>query len=87
MDSAPQRSLAQTHNFVFCATDEIGFANEDIPNTIGILQDLGKFPELTDRTQQGLLNELFLGRLMINPSGFLTDPAFHADGATLASPA
>ena len=34
----------KTHNFVFCATDEIGFANEDIPNTIGILGDLGPVP-------------------------------------------
>ncbi len=85
VNSAPQRSLAQTHNFVFCATDEIGFASEDIPNTIGILQNLGRFPELTDRVQQGLLNELLLGRLMDNPDGFLSDVAFHA-GATLASP-
>jgi hypothetical protein len=84
--SAPQRSLANTHNFVFCATDEIGFANEDIGNTIGILGDLGRFPELTDRTQQGLLNELFLGRLMVNPGGLLSDEAFHADGTTLGSP-
>ena len=86
VNSSPQRTLAQTHNFVFCATDEIGFANEDIPNTIGILQNLGRFPELTDRVQQGLLNELLLGRLMDNPGGFLSDVAFHADGATLASP-
>ena len=85
-NSAPQRSLAQTHNFVFCATDVIGFSALDVPNTIGILQNMGRFPELTDRTQQGLLNMLLLGRLMINPSGFLSNPAFHADGATLGSP-
>ena len=78
--SAPQRSLANTHNFVFCATDEIGFANEDIGNTIGILGDLGRFPELTDRTQQGLLNELFLGRLMIHPDGFAERRGLPADG-------
>ena len=84
--SGPQQSLAQTHKFAFCATDEIGFASEDVPNTIGILQDMGKFPQLTDRVQQGLLNELYLGRLMINPNGFLSNPAFHVDGATLASP-
>ncbi len=83
--SGPQRTLAQEHNFVFCATDEIGFSEGDIPNTIGILQDLGKFPQLTDRTQQGLLNELLLGRLMDNPSGFLSDVAFHRDGTTLLS--
>jgi hypothetical protein len=85
-NSAPQRSLAQAHNFVFCATDEIGFANGDVPNTIGILQNMARFPELTDRTQQGLLNELLLGRLLDNPAGFLSNAAFHADGATLASP-
>lgn len=85
-NSAPQRSLAQAHNFVFCATDEIGFASQDVPNTIGILQDMGRFPELTDRTQQGLLNELLLGRLMDNPSGFLSNAAFHTDGASTASP-
>ena len=84
--SSPQRTLAQAHNFVFCATDEIGFAEGDVPNTVQILQNMGKFPELTDRTQQGLLNELFLGRLMDNPEGFISKEAFHADGATLASP-
>jgi hypothetical protein len=85
-NSAPQRTLAQAHNFVFCATDVIGFAGVDVPNTIGILNNMGRFPELTDRTQQGLLNMLLLGRLMINPAGFLSNAAFHADGATLASP-
>ena len=83
--SLPQRTLAQAHNFVFCATDEIGFASEDVPNTVGILQNMGRFPELTDRTQQGLLNELLLGRLMDNPSGFLSHPAFHVDAADVSS--
>jgi hypothetical protein len=84
--SSPQRTLAQAHNFVFCATDEIGFAEEDVPNTIGILSDMGRFPELTDRTQQGLLNELYLGRLMDNPAGFLSDPAFHVNPVDVNSP-
>jgi hypothetical protein len=86
VNSSPQRTLAQAHNLVFCATDEIGFSAGDVANTIGILGNLGRFPELTDRTQQGLLNELLLGRLMDNPSGFLSSVAFHADGATLGSP-
>ena len=83
--STPQRTLAQAHNFVFCATDEIGFASEDVPNTVGILQDMGRFPELTDRTQQGLLNELLLGRLMNNPQGFLSNAAFHVDAGDVSS--
>jgi hypothetical protein len=84
--SAPQRTLAQAHNFVFCATDEIGFASQDVPNTVGILQNMGRFPELTDRTQQGLLNELLLGRLMDNPAGFLSNAAFHVNPADASSP-
>ena len=35
-----------------------------------ILNDLSRFPTLTDRLQQGLLNFLYLGRLMIHPDGF-----------------
>ena len=78
--SGDQQILGQTHNFVICATDEIGFSNEDIPNiAANILPQLGNFPELTDRVQQGLLNELFLGRLMIHADGFLSDAAFHVD--------
>ena len=43
------------------------------------------FPTIADRLQQGLLDELYLGRAMISPSGFTTDAAFHQDG-TLATP-
>ena len=53
---------------------------------IGILSNLGRFPELTDRVQQGLLNELLLGRLMTRPTGFVTDDAFHVDANDINSP-
>jgi hypothetical protein len=81
-----QQELANAYGFVLCATDEIGMSNSDVGNTAGILLDLSKFPQLADRLQQGLLDEIFLGRLMANPDGFLSDPAFHADGSTLGSP-
>jgi hypothetical protein len=80
-----QQTLAQTYGFVLCATDEIGMSNSDLGNTAGILTDLSNFPDLADRLQQGLLDEIFLGRLMIHPDGFLSDVAFHADGSTLGS--
>jgi hypothetical protein len=83
--SSPQRTLAQTHGFVFCATDEIGFSENDIPSVITILQDFSNFPKLTDRVQQGILNELYLGRLMIHPQGFTAHPGFRADPANPAS--
>ena len=69
-----QKDLANDHGFILCATDEIGMASEDVPNTAGILTDLSDFPELADRLQQGLLNELYLGRLMIHPAGFGSAP-------------
>jgi hypothetical protein len=83
--SAPQRTLAQEHRMVKCATDEIGMSQSDIPVAISALQDLSRFPALPDRLQQGLLNELYLGRLMISPSGFTSHPAFHQDGTPLSA--
>jgi hypothetical protein len=85
--SSDQQILGQTHNFVICGTTTIGFSSGDVSNIAGnILPQLGNFPELTDRTQQGLLNTLFLGRLMIHGNGFVSDPAFHVDGTSTASP-
>jgi hypothetical protein len=51
-------------------------ADEDVPNAIELLGDMSKFSSMADRLQQGLLNELILGRLMINPSGFAAAEAF-----------
>jgi hypothetical protein len=84
--SEPQKTLGNVHNIVSGATDEIGLADEDFPNTGAILFDLSKFPELADRLQQGLLNEIFLGRLMINAGGFAADPAFRVGGEYVIDP-
>ncbi|HEX5989460.1 MAG TPA: hypothetical protein VFY75_04515 [Solirubrobacterales bacterium] len=83
--SAPQRTLAQAHRMVKCATDEIGMSQSDVPVAISALQDLTRFPAIPDRLQQGLLDELYLGRLMISSSGFTTHPAFHQDGTALSA--
>ncbi|MFN8162177.1 MAG: hypothetical protein U0R52_14155 [Solirubrobacterales bacterium] len=77
--STPQRTLSQSHKFMHCATDEIGFSENDIATAIAALGDMSKFPLITDRTQQGLLDELYLGRLMDNPAGFASVKAFHVD--------
>jgi hypothetical protein len=69
-------AMADEHGYVFCATKWIGMSEEDVPNAAAILEDLGKFPSLADRLQQGVLNTLFLGRLMIHEDGLVTDPAF-----------
>ncbi len=70
------RDMADEHNFVFCGTKWIGMSEDDVGNAISILQELGRFPSFTDRLQQSMINHLFLARLMIHASGFVSDPAF-----------
>jgi hypothetical protein len=82
--SSPQRSLSQAHKIVQCATDEIGMAESDVGSVVQALQNISAFPTIPDRLQQGLLDELYLGRAMISSSGFTTNAAFHQDG-TLSS--
>jgi hypothetical protein len=80
--SDPQKTLGNRHNMMDCATDEIGMSNSDLGNTIGILSDMSKFPQLADRLQQGMLNGLYLGRLLDNDAahgGFVSDKAFRVD--------
>lgn len=84
--SSPQRSLSQEHGIVQCATDEIGMSQSDLPSVVAALQDISAFPTIPDRLQQGLLDELYLGRAMISPSGFTTDASFHQDGTLLSGP-
>jgi hypothetical protein len=70
------QAMAIEHNMVFCATDWWGLATQDTPYDITALQDLNNFPAVVDRLQQGVLNTLYLGRLMRNPAGFASSPAF-----------
>jgi hypothetical protein len=74
VDLAPQRAMVKNHGFAYCATDWKGMATEDVPNVGTILNDFSRFPTLTDRLQQGILNFIFLGRLM--RKGFPNDPRF-----------
>jgi hypothetical protein len=69
------RSLLRD-NQMLCATPWIGMSVEDILNVATILVDMSNFPSLADRAQQGFVNFLYLGRLMIHEDGFAADPAF-----------
>lgn len=75
-------AMAQEHDIVFCATPQIGFADEDVPDSYGMLNDFSDFDRFADRIQQGLLNELILGRLMIHPRGLAADRAFQTAGGS-----
>jgi hypothetical protein len=106
-------AMAEEHDFVFCATDEIGMAcpdlpstnpsdwpgmvqtwlsegekgvqpdlpnNCDVPNVVAAIGDLSHFESVPDRLQEGILAELYLGRLMGHPDGFASNPAFQSNG-------
>ena len=75
----PQRDLADDHGFVVCGTDEIGMSSSDLGSVAQSLGDLSRFPQVADRLQQGLLNELYLARLMVHPDGLISAPGFRVD--------
>jgi hypothetical protein len=70
------QDMSAEHDFTFCATRWSGMAIDDVPNAIEALKDFSKFPSLPDRLQQGILNTLYLGRLLKHPQGFAADPNF-----------
>ncbi|WNI32548.1 hypothetical protein [Streptomyces sp. ITFR-6] len=74
------KDMAAEHDFTFCATDWIGMAQEDIPVVLGGLADPSLFPAVPERSEQGMLNALFLGRALIHARGLGTDPAFRTAG-------
>jgi hypothetical protein len=77
------KSMANEHNFVFCATDWVGMSNPDLPNALNVLQDLSDFSSIPDRLQQAYLDFMYLGRLMIHSNGFGSNAAFQVGGQSV----
>lgn len=77
------RAMAREHNFVFCATAWWGLASGDTAFDAGALGDVNRFPVAVDRLQQGVLNMLFLGRLLLHKDGLATSAAFQDGGRPL----
>ena len=75
------QALASQYDMVFCATDFWGFAQGDTAGDAAALQNLNLFQPVIDRLQQGALNNLFLGRLMLNRRGLASSPAFQRNGS------
>jgi hypothetical protein len=80
VQAAPQEALAAGYNMVICATNWWGLASADTPLAASAVANLNQFPVIVDRLQQGVLNALFLGRLMLNPQGFASNPDFQLAG-------
>lgn len=67
-------------NLIYCATDWWGMSEADILNAVETLNDLGNFPTMADRMQQGILNAVLLGRLVNSDAGLAGHEAFHDEG-------
>ncbi len=81
--NAPATDLATGYNMVICATNWWGLAAPDQNFDTQAVSDLNLFPVMLGRLQQGVLNALFLGRLMDNSQGFASNPAFMAGGQSI----
>jgi len=66
-------------NFMPCATNWMGFAGYDLANAVATLMDPSNMPSMADRSQQGFVNFLYLGRALAHSKGLSTDPAFQDD--------
>jgi hypothetical protein len=73
-------ALATQDNIVFCGTDWWGLTQDDEPFAAQVVTNLNLFGVIVDRLQQAVLNTLFLGRLMSNPGGLASNPAFQVAG-------
>lgn len=72
--------MGNVYGLMYCAADWFGFATGDIVNVLGTLADLSSFPVVPDGSTQGMLNQLFLARLLVHPQGFAADPNFQVAG-------
>ncbi|HUP92967.1 MAG TPA: hypothetical protein VM074_12035 [Solimonas sp.] len=80
------RAFGNEHDIVFCATDWFGFASGDIVNVVSALVDSSFFPVVPDGSQQGVLNQMFLARLLRHPQGFAANENFQVGGVPLIAP-
>ncbi len=84
IDSDAETKLGTTTNSIVCGTSWDGMSAEDIPNAANALADMSNFPTMTDRLQQGVLNQLVMTRLLLADDGLVADPAFlRPDGSPL----
>jgi hypothetical protein len=83
VDDDNVQRMANDHAFLFCGTEWLGLEDGSQVNLARVFIDFSRFPAFADRLQQAILDTLFLGRLMIHPSGFVSHPAFQSGGAPL----
>ena len=77
------RQLGTDEGVLTCATDFTGMMEDDVGTAILALQDLSKFQPLPDGLQQGFLNFIYLGRLLMLSDGLSSDSAFQFGGQSV----
>ncbi len=86
MDDDPNGTidLANRAGAIVVSTVWRGLTTTDLPTAVGVGNDFGRFPELTDKLAQGVGNTIALSRL-VTESDFLDDPLLEglADKHTL----
>ena len=74
------RQLGTDEGVLTCATDFTGMMEDDVGTAAGALFDLSHFQPIPDGLQQGYLNFIYLGRLLMRSDGFSSDDAFKFSG-------
>ena len=88
VNSDAEVGFGQAYDWTFCAADWLGMSSNDLPVVAGlVIPDLSNFHLIPDRNQQGILDFLFLGRLLRDPRGFAASSAFQTGGTPLIDPA
>ncbi|MEA2292082.1 MAG: hypothetical protein QOF17_1102, partial [Solirubrobacteraceae bacterium] len=77
--------LANEHDMVLCATPLSGAASADAATVAQAVADASRMPRVADALQQGILNALYLGRLMAHPQGLAADPLLQAGGQSIVA--
>ncbi len=78
VESSWVTDLITEDNMAFCATNWWGLAAGDTPLALESASNLNQFPILVDRLQQGVVNALYLGRLLRNSDGFASNANFES---------
>ena len=88
VNSDAEVGFGQRYDWTFCATDWLGMSTTDLPVVAGVvIPDLSNFHIIPDRSQQGILDFLFLERLLKDPRSFASNAAFRwANGQPLIDP-
>ena len=78
-----QQRLASADNIVMCSTDWLGLATGDKWNDIRAMLNPNRLPAQVARMQQGVLDMVYLGRLMVSPGGLGSNVAFQRNGQSV----